>query len=108
MTRSLLPDTVKFFFASRLPYNAKLKLSIRKGYIPVGSVNNMNKLSLVGMQLLYLKNIRRISTFRLKTIWVGTPDERPSLETSKFFFYFSGTIASLPRKACSLYIESRT
>ena len=62
MTRSLLPDTVKFFFAWRLPYNAKLKLSIRKGYIPVGGVNNMNKLSLAGMQLLYLKNIRRIST----------------------------------------------
>jgi hypothetical protein len=40
----------------------------------------------VGMQL-YLKNIRRISTFRAKALPV-TPDGGPSLETSKVSLYF--------------------
>jgi hypothetical protein len=48
----------------------------------------VHKLSLVGMQL-YVKNIRRISTFQTKTLHPVTPDEGPSLETSKFSLYFS-------------------
>jgi hypothetical protein len=40
----------------------------------------------------YLKNIKRISTFRAPSSGVTvTPDEGPSLETSKFSLYFSGS-----------------
>ena len=38
-----------------------------------------------------LKNIRRISTFRAKSLRSDRPDEGPSLETSKFSLYFSGS-----------------
>ena len=56
----------------------------------------MNKLSLVGMQL-YQKYIRIISRNSSEGV---TPDEGPSLETSKFSLYFSGNCIP-PTKACS-------
>jgi hypothetical protein len=38
-----------------------------------------------------VKNTRRISTFQAKSLHPVTPDEGPSLETSKFSLYFSGS-----------------
>jgi hypothetical protein len=44
------------------------------------------------LKLNCLKNIKRISTFRAPSSGVTvTPDEGPSLETSKFSLYFSGS-----------------
>ena len=67
----------------------------------------MNKLSSVGMQLpeKYKANFDVSS----EGPWSGvtplslvTPDEGPSLETSKFSLYFQ-VVAFLPTKACSYY-----
>ena len=65
----------------------------------VGNANNMNKLSLVGMQLpeKYKENFDVSSELRPFV----TPDEGPSLETWKFSLYFSGSCIHIPTKACS-------
>ena len=60
----------------------------------------MNKLSLVGMQL-YQKYIRIISRNSSEGV---TPDEGPSLETSKFSLYFSGSCIPIMNE--SLFTES--
>ena len=67
----------------------------------VGSANNVNKLSLVGMQLpeKYIKENFAVSSegissgVRLETSLV-IPHEGSSLETSKFSLYFSGRCIS--------------
>jgi hypothetical protein len=58
-------------------------------FASVDSANQVNKLPLVGIN--YLKDIRRISTFRAKALRRDNSRRRPSLETSKFSLYFSGS-----------------